>query len=103
MKYIFQYYGGTQETETGRAAGMKAMADWYARLGETLLDGGGPITANRRTVSPEGGATEQGIGDKPHGYTIVEAGSMDAAVEIARGCPLLKAGRSISILEVFKP
>ena len=102
MKYIFEFYGGGQETEEGLRAGMQAMAQWYARLGGALIDGGGPISEAARTVSPNGVVTNGAIGEKPHGYCIVKADSVATAVEMAKGCPLVKFGRSISVLEVFE-
>jgi hypothetical protein len=101
VKYIFEFFGGRQETEEGLRAGKQAMAEWYSRLGGALIDGGGPITDAARSVSPDGATTNQAIGEKPHGYCIVKAESIAAAAEIAKGCPLLKTGRSISVLEVY--
>ncbi len=101
MKYIFEFYGGQEETEEGLRAGMQAMGEWYARLGGALIDGGGPITGAARTLSPDGAMTHRAIGEKPHGYCIVKAESIAAAAELAKDCPLLKFGRSISVLEVF--
>ncbi len=101
MKYIFQFHGGGQETEEGLRAGMQAMAEWYARLGGALTDGGGPITDAARTLSPDGAMAHRAIGEKPHGYCIIKAETIAAAAEIAKGCPLLKFGRSICALEVF--
>jgi hypothetical protein len=103
MKYLCTFYGGEVESEQGRAAGMAAMAKWYQGLGAALLDGGGPLTGGLRTVTPQGDANETSVVPPPHGYCILAAESMAAATAIAKGCPLLKAGRSISIWEVFTP
>jgi hypothetical protein len=100
MKYIFEFYGGRQETQEGLAAGMRAMAEWYSQLGDALIDGGGPL-GGAAMVNPDGTTTDRAIGEKPHGYCIVKAESITAAAELAKGCPLRKVGRSISILEVF--
>lgn len=35
------------------------------------------------------------------GYTILKADSLDAAVEMAKGCPVLQGGASISVFETF--
>jgi hypothetical protein len=34
------------------------------------------------------------------GYSMIKAGSMDEAVELAKGCPVKLSGASISIFEV---
>ena len=36
------------------------------------------------------------------GYSILEAGSLDAAVEMAKGCPMLAGNGDISIFEAFE-
>ncbi len=38
---------------------------------------------------------------KSPGYTILEADSLDAATQLARGCPLLQSGRQITVLDTF--
>jgi hypothetical protein len=78
------------------------MAQWYARLGGALIGGGGPISEAAKTVSPDGAVTNGAIGAKPHGYCIVKADSVAAAVEMAKGCALVKFWRQISVLEVFE-
>ena len=99
MKYMFLYYGEMAEDEATREHGMQLMADWYGRLGSAIVDGGNPFTAVR-TVG-QSGATDPGMADMPTGYTIVEAADMDAAVALARDCPLVMAGRDITVLETL--
>jgi hypothetical protein len=41
-------------------------------------------------------------GTMASGYTVLEAGSLDAATEMAKGCPVLRGGASISIFETFE-
>lgn len=48
------------------------------------------------------GVTDGPIDELPTGYSILEAGSLAAATEIAKTSPLLKSGRQIRVLEVFK-
>jgi hypothetical protein len=35
------------------------------------------------------------------GYTIIAAESLDGAIEMAKGCPILEGGGSIEICETF--
>ena len=37
----------------------------------------------------------------PSGYSIIKADSLDAAVAIAKGCPVLHAGATIQVAETF--
>jgi len=101
MKYVFVYYGQMAESEAERAAGMKAMAEWFGRNSKAVVDGGNPFIA-ARTVTPTG-AVKQGpiFGEMPTGYSIFEAPSLDAATEIAKSSPLLHSGRQIAIFEVL--
>ena len=99
MKYVFLYYGEMAEDEATRAHGMQLMAEWYGRLGSAIVDGGNPFTAVR-TVGP-GGATDASMTAMPTGYTIIEAADMAAATALAKDCPLVMAGRDITVLETL--
>jgi len=35
------------------------------------------------------------------GYSIIKADSLSAAVEMAKGCPILQSGGQISVYETF--
>lgn len=55
-----------------------------------------------RTISSDGQVSEAGGAAAVSGYTILEAGSVDAAVQIANGCPVLPGGASIEVAETFE-
>jgi hypothetical protein len=78
---------------------MQLMADWYGRLGPAVVDGSNPFTA-ARTVG-RSGAADVSMGDMPTGYTIIEAADMEAATPFAKDCPLVMAGREITLLETL--
>jgi hypothetical protein len=80
---------------------MAEMAQWYKSLGNALLDPGAPFTG-AKTVS-QGGLNNGPIGPNASGYAFVQADSLDAAAELARGCPLLQHGRRITVFETFNP
>ncbi len=98
-KYLFVVYGPTAENEAERAAGMAQMASWYKALGSALVDPGAPFTG-AKTVS-QNGVEDGPIGPNATGYNFVQATSLDAAVELAKGCPLLKHGRRIVVFGTF--
>ncbi len=102
MKYVMLVYGPMAENEAERAAGMAEMAAWYRTLGKALVDPGTPFTGGVKTVS-QAGVKDGPIGSQATGYNIVEAASLDAATQLAEGCPLLKAGRQIAVYEAFGP
>ncbi len=97
-KYVLIYRGGGMpEGEAAQAAVMERWGQWYARLGAAVADPGNPTFRSRSidpsgTVGPEGASTISG-------YTILTADTLDAAVELARGCPVLSSGASIEVVE----
>jgi hypothetical protein len=101
MKYVLMYYGAPAESEDERAIGMRKMAEWYGRLGAAVVDAGNPFTGGAKTVGQGGTVKDGPIGQLPTGYTILQADTLAAATELARGCPLLQSGRQITVLEAF--
>ena len=100
--YLLTYSGGEgmPETEEETAEVMAAWGAWYGGLGAAVKDGGNP-TAMAKTVSPDGRVSDGPVGPMVTGYTILEADSLDAAVEMAKGCPVLSSGGSVTVYETF--
>ncbi len=82
--------------------GAKLMAKWKAwvdGLGDASVNRGSPL-GKSKTVSS--GSVSDGGGSNPlSGYSVVNADSMDAAVEMAKGCPHLDHG-TIEVAEVME-
>jgi hypothetical protein len=102
-KYVLVYYGGSMpETEAEQAVVMKKWGDWFGGLGPAIADGGNPFSGQANTVSSNGSISSGPIGSPPAtGYSIVEAASLDAATDMAKGCPLLSSGGDIAVYETF--
>lgn len=100
-RYVFAYHGGGMAaTPEEQEASMAAWGRWFGEIGEALIDGGAPVAA-AKTVT-EGGTVVDGGGANPiSGYSIVEASDLDAAVVIAKGCPLLSDGGSVEVAEAI--
>jgi hypothetical protein len=97
--YVLVYHGGAMpETQEEGAKVMQAWTDWFAAIGESLVDGGNPASKTR-SISANGTVTDDANG--PSGYSIIKADSLDAAVELAKGCPVLQGGASIQVVETF--
>lgn len=97
-KFIFAYHGGGAPSSPEEGA--KVMAAWTAWIGANaaaLGEGGAPVGPSK-TVSP-GGVADDGGANPISGYSLCEAGSMDEAIEIAKGCPILEAGGTVEIAE----
>ncbi len=99
-KYLLLYAGGSMpETDEQRDAVMKAWDGWFHTLGKALVDGGNPISASKKITAD--GSITSGAGDAS-GYSVIEADSLDAATDLAKGCPVLQGGASVSVFETFE-
>jgi hypothetical protein len=97
--YLLAYHGGSiPEGEEAQAASLEAWNEWMDAVGEQLLDGGNPVGASR-TIGSDGAVSET-EGDRVTGYSIIEADDIDAAIELARGCPILADGGSVEVAEL---
>ena len=102
-KYLLLYHGGSMpESEEETAKVMEAWGAWYGQLGSAVADPGNPFTPAAKGVAPDGSVSDGPAGTMASGYTVLEAGSLDAATEMAKGCPVLRGGASISIFETFE-
>lgn len=97
--YVLVYHGGSMpETPEEGARAMTAWTDWFSAIGEAVVDGGNPASRTK-TIGADGSVKDDPAG--PSGYSVIKAGSLDEAVEIARGCPVLLGGASIQVVETF--
>jgi hypothetical protein len=99
--YLLLYSGGQMpSTPDEQKASMDAWGAWFGRYGEAIADAGNPFTQASKTISPDGSVSE-GARAAASGYTLVKADSLDKAVEIAKGSPVLIGGGTISVYETF--
>ena len=97
--YVLVYHGGGMpETPEEGAKIMQAWNVWFGELGDSLVDGGNPASATK-TIAADGSVSDDPSG--PSGYSILKADSLDAAVALAKGCPVLQGGASIQVVETF--
>ena len=100
-KYVLVFHGGSMpETEEESAAVMAAWGVWMEGLGSALTDPGNPF-GRAVTISSDGSTTEGGGANPASGYTVIDADSLDAAVTLAKGCPILVGGGSIEVTEAL--
>ena len=87
-KFIFAYHGGKMpDTPEEGEKVMAAWNEWYQDMGGKLADPGAPV-GKSKTVSA-GGVADDGGANPISGWTVVTADGVDAAVAIAKGCPIL--------------
>ncbi len=99
-EYIFAYHGGKKpESPEEGAKHMAKWKAWVGGLGDAVVNPGTPL-GKSKTVSSNG-VSDDGGSNPLSGFSIVEADSMDAALEMAKGCPFLKYG-TIEVAEVME-
>ncbi len=100
--FVLFYSGGSMpETKAEQAAVMQAWGAWYGRLGSAVVDGGNPFTPKAKRIASNGTVSDGPVGTMASGYSIIKADSLNAAVEMAKGCPVLQGGAQISVYETF--
>jgi len=100
-KYLLLYEGGSMpETDEQRAVVMQAWESWFRQLGGAAADPGNPFTPESNRLSADG-SISAGAG-AASGYSIIEADSLEAATDMAKGCPVLAGGASIGVYETFE-
>jgi YCII-related domain len=98
--YLLAYNGGSvPETDAEREAVMVAWTQWFGNLGQAVVDPGNPFGPSK-AVGSDGSASD-GAPSGLTGYSVVTADSLDAAAEIAKGCPVLTAGGNVEVYETL--
>ena len=83
-KFMFLYKGYITPTpEIGQA-----WMDWFASVGDRMVDSGNPMSRGADVTPDAVTPIETGL-DSLTGYSIVNADTMDEAVEIAKTNPMI--------------
>ena len=98
--FLLTFHGGgpMPATKEEQDQVMTAWTDWFGALGDALVDGGNPIS-QARAISPDGSVME--ATSAPSGYSILKADSLDQAVVLSKGCPVLAGGATVLVSETF--
>jgi hypothetical protein len=99
--YVFVYSGGhgVAADEAERNAQYAKWGEWFGELGSAIVDGGA-ATGTAKTVGPDGSVSDGGSRGLS-GYSIVSTDSLDSAVELAEGCPVLEIGGAVDVYEAI--
>ncbi len=99
--YALAYKGGQMaETDEERERVMAAWGEWMGALGSALVDMGNPFGASATVTN--GGTVSDGAASALTGYSILDADSLAAATELAKGCPVLASGGTVEVYETIK-
>lgn len=98
--FVLLYTGGSAGTTPAeREKTLQAWGAWIGKLGDKFVDQGNPFSAHVKNVS--NGSVHDGAGGTPAtGYSILKADSLDAAAELAKGCPVLQSGGKVTVYEI---
>jgi hypothetical protein len=99
--YLLLYSGGSMpQTEAEQKTVMDAWNSWFAKHGAAISDAGNPFTPKAKTIGADGKVSD-GAFASASGYTLIKSDSIDQAVEIAKGCPVLIGGAKVAVFETF--
>jgi hypothetical protein len=94
-KYVYVYTGGGMpESEE---EGQRLYAAWETFLGgigDKVVDRGAPF-GQSKAVNGDGGV-------KATGYSVVSAGSLDDALQMAKACPIFERGGNVEVYEALE-
>jgi hypothetical protein len=99
--YIIAYHGGRKPENPEE--GTKHMAKWKAwvgGLGDAVVNPGTPLGKSK--IVSSSGVSDDGGPNAMSGFSIVKADNMDAALEMAKGCPFLELGGTLEVAEVME-
>ena len=95
--YLLAYKGGSMaQTDAEREEAMKRWGAWFGGLGDAVVDAGNPFGPST-SVGQNGGGS--GASSDLSGYSILKAGTLADARQLAKDCPVLAAGGSVDIYE----
>jgi hypothetical protein len=86
--YALIYYNNGVRDNVSAEESKNEWGTWFGSLGDKIVDAGNPFNDGGKAVEKSGVST---ITNHPAtGYTIVKANSIDEAVDMAKGCPVLE-------------
>jgi hypothetical protein len=107
--FLFVFRSAPQSQPTASPEEMQTMLkrwmDWIGSIAaqNKLTDRGNRLHPTGKVLRPDtvitdGPYTE--IKETLGGYSIVKAGSLDEAVELAKGCPIFSVGGNVEVREI---
>ena len=100
-RFLMTYIGGNPPAtpEEGQAHFAKYQ-QWLGALGDSVESAMNPIKSTH-SIQPDGQvSSEDTLGMS--GFTILLADDIDAAVEMAKGCPFLDIGGTLEVSELVQ-
>ena len=98
-QYIIAYRGGSKPASAEEGARqMERWKAWLTDLGDAVVNPGTPL--GKSSFVTAAGVSDETVGEALTGFSIVEAGSREDALEMAKACPFVEMG-TIELAEVM--
>lgn len=96
-KYLVTYHGGSMPANPEQAAAMQAaFGEWLSKAGDAVVDPGAPIRPAAQ-LPKDKPAPHGEIG----GYSVIEAPSLEAAVDVLKSHPFVARGGTLQVHEAL--
>lgn len=105
--YRMDYTQAQQRTIEEAQAMTKKWMDWIGSIAaqNKLVDRGNRLEITGKVIKPNNVVTNgpySDIKESLGGYSLIRAENYDAAVELAKGCPVLTVGGNVEVREISK-
>ena len=98
--YVLAYRGGAMAaTQAEQDAAMAAWGSWFGELGAAVVNAGAPFGPSKTVTSD--GSMSDGNQAGLSGYSVIDADSLAAATDLAKGCPVLTSGGTVEVYETI--
>ena len=98
---VYKGGGGMAQTEAEREKIMADWGQWFGGLAQALVDGGNPFSGQASTIGSDK-SVKPGASSELSGYSILKADNLEAATNLAKGCPVLSGGGTVEVYETFE-
>ena len=98
--YIIAYHGGQKpETPEAGAEQRERWKTWLSDQGEAVINPGTPLGMSKIVTAD--GVSDGGGPDSLTGFSVVQADSLDDALDMAKACPFLEIG-TLEVAEMME-
>jgi hypothetical protein len=109
-EFLFLFRGSTRLTRSPEETqkSMQKWVAWFKELNEkgVVKDPGNPLDAAGKVVRGRAKDVHDGpfaeAKDLVNGYVVIETATIDAAVALSKGCPILDDGGSVEVRPLLK-
>lgn len=100
-RFLITYIGGNKpETPEAGKQHFAKYQEWLSSLGKSAVSPANPLK-NTITVHADR-SVSTGSTTAMSGFTIIEVGTMDTALSLAKQCPFLDIGGSLEVSELIQ-